>query len=95
MKFEMENCGGCRTCELACSFHLSGEFGFEKSALKIIPKESGDGYFVKIVDDVNEPYHCDACIGLEKPVCVQFCHHQDQLQEYIDQIKKQQYERRG
>ena len=90
MLFELKNCGGCKTCGLACSFHLSGEFGYEKSALKVITKDSGDGYLIKIIDDTNEPYHCDACVGLDEPMCVQFCHHKDQLLEYINKIKTQQ-----
>ena len=90
MEFEIINCGGCRTCELACSFHLSSEFGYQNSALKVVQKDNGDGYMILIITDLSEPVHCDTCLGLDEPVCVQFCHHKDILRDQILQLRIKQ-----
>jgi len=36
MIFEMASCGGCRTCEMACSFKHAGEFVPAISSIKIL-----------------------------------------------------------
>jgi len=95
MRFEMKDCGGCRTCELACSFRFSGEFCYDYSAIKIIVNDTGDGYFVELIGDPTAPFRCDACVDIDEPMCVQFCHHKDQLTEFIAEYTKSVLHREG
>ena len=80
MKFDMPSCGGCRTCEIACSFHHTGEFVPAVSSLKILEKEGGPGYLVMLKPAGDEEgYACDGCKGLDVPLCVEYCKEVDDL----------------
>jgi Fe-S-cluster-containing hydrogenase component 2 len=76
MIFEMEECGGCRTCELACGYHHTGIFNPSKSSLHVINR--GDyqpGFLIHIhLHDEGISLGCDGCIKLEQPLCVKYCH---------------------
>lgn len=81
MRFEMKDCGGCRTCELACGYHHTGEFNPKKSSLRIVDRNDNEpGFFIDIELYGNENLlACDGCHGLEKPLCVEYCHQEEEL----------------
>jgi Fe-S-cluster-containing hydrogenase component 2 len=84
MKFDMPSCGGCRTCEIACSFHHTGEFVPAVSSLKIVEKENGPGYVVVLnVDGDEGGLVCDGCEGLDIPLCVEYCKEVDDLYKIL------------
>lgn len=87
MKFDMPSCGGCRTCELACSFHHTGEFVPAASSLKIIEKEEGPGYFVYLREEgEGSGFACDGCEGLDVPFCVEYCRELDDLFKILQEF---------
>ena len=96
MKFDMPSCGGCRTCELACSFHLLGEFVPSASALKIEDKDDGPGYAVvlKEVADGDGPA-CDHCVGLETPLCMDYCREYDDLKIILERFRESRSPKNG
>ena len=78
--FEMASCGGCRTCELACSFHHTQEFIPSVSSLKVLDKENGPGYRVLLVrESSGESIPCDLCKNLDVPLCMEYCREMDDL----------------
>ncbi len=101
MKFDMPSCGGCRTCEIACSFHHTGEFVPAVSSLKIVEKEKGPGYVVALnVDGDEGGLVCDGCEGLDIPLCVEYCKEVDDLYKILreadkEKSKKQEAHQRG
>ena len=70
----MQSCGGCRTCEMACSFRLAGEFAPSSSGIRILERDDGLGFDVRFVPEGsgNGP-GCDGCPELDEPMCVQHC----------------------
>lgn len=80
MILEMPSCGGCRTCEMACSFHHTGEFNPDRSSLKILEKSGKVGYELLLLEE-NGPqgFACDGCPAEEVPLCVQYCREYDDL----------------
>lgn len=80
MRFDMPSCGGCRTCEMACSFHHRGEFVPTVSSLVILDKENAPGCDVVIVDRPDDQrVACDGCEKLDMPLCVEHCKESDDL----------------
>ena len=78
--FDMPSCGGCRTCELACSFHHTQEFVPSISSLKVLDKKAGVGYQVWLaIENCGESIACDGCKGLEVPLCMEYCKEMDDL----------------
>ena len=72
--FETTNCAGCRTCEIACSYHHRKLFQPSISSIEImeIPEKQGFNisFYVK-----NEGGHlsCDRCKDEEEPLCIKYC----------------------
>ncbi len=96
MKFEMDTCGGCRTCEIACSFHHSGEFNPSISSIKILDRSGGAGYDVLLLEeDSNEGKACDGCQDLEEPLCMEYCKEKEELQEMIGRVMERSGEKRS
>ena len=92
MEFQMPSCGGCRTCEIACSFHHRGEFIPSISSLKILDNRDNSGYSVLIVEEKNaESLACDGCKEEEIPLCVEYCREGEDLKKLIHEF----LERRG
>ena len=80
MIFDMPSCGGCRTCELACSFHHTGEFIPSVSSLRVLDREDGPGYRVLLVtENCGESIACDGCKNLDVPLCIEYCKEMDDL----------------
>jgi len=87
--FDMPECGGCRTCELACSFHHMQTFTPSLSSLKVLDKEEGPGYRVSLVADKNgERMACDGCKDLDVPACVEYCKEYDDLMEILSRFEE-------
>jgi Fe-S-cluster-containing dehydrogenase component len=84
MIFDMPKCGGCRTCELACSYHHRSIFNPGISSIVIHDKLPGQGYEVELVDkDSGTRIPCDGCEKLEVPLCMEYCKEQDELGKMI------------
>ena len=82
--FDMPSCGGCRTCELVCSFHHTQRFTPSLSSLKVLDKEEELGYRVSLVaEKKGERIACDGCKGLDVPVCLEYCREIDDLREIL------------
>ena len=89
MKFDMPTCGGCRTCELACSYHHTGEFTPARSSLKVAEKKDGPGYFISLKEEGDrEGFACDGCAGLDIPLCVEYCREVDDLYKILQDFEK-------
>jgi Fe-S-cluster-containing hydrogenase component 2 len=92
MVFEMPNCGGCRTCEMACSFHHTGEFNPSISSIRIVEIAGQEGFLIHLEEKPDGPTRmCDGCKGLSVPLCMQYCCESEALarilQEYIRKTK--------
>jgi Fe-S-cluster-containing dehydrogenase component len=74
MVVDTECCTGCRTCEMACSYHHKGIFCPSISSIEIIdkPKELGFGITFYMEPD-SDHLACNGCQGLEVPFCVKYC----------------------
>jgi len=90
--FKMASCGGCRTCEMACSFKHTGEFKPTVSSIKIKDKEDGLGFCVCLIEGGTEKsIACDGCVDLDEPLCLQYCEKQEDLKEIlVEFLKKNQ-----
>ncbi|MHB8773392.1 MAG: hypothetical protein ACYC7J_20570 [Syntrophales bacterium] len=87
MKFTMPSCGGCRTCELACSFHHTGEFMPAVSSLTIIEKTESPGYDVLLREEKEgKNLACNGCEGREVPLCVLYCRERDDLSQILQEF---------
>ena len=87
MIFEMPSCGGCKTCELACSFKHKKEFRPSISSIEIITKEKDYGYSVMLVEENDDQrIACDGCKDLDMPMCVQHCEKQEELQKILKEF---------
>jgi Fe-S-cluster-containing hydrogenase component 2 len=87
MIFHMASCGGCRTCEMACSFRHTGEFAPAVSSIRILDKADGHGFEVSLAEDGYEKRRiCDGCHGLEEPFCVQYCEKAEDLEAILKEF---------
>ncbi|MFH1490199.1 MAG: hypothetical protein ABII06_14945 [Pseudomonadota bacterium] len=64
---DIQKCYGCRTCELACSFHHEGVFALSLSSIKI-SRSNLTGKMGWKIDST-----CDSCVGEDQPLCVKYC----------------------
>jgi len=85
MPYEMPSCGGCRTCEMACSFHLTGEFAPSRSALHILEQTNAQGYVVTLTPSGGSGLPCRDCLNGKTPPCVQYCEKSQDLIRIIEQ----------
>jgi len=96
MKFDMQSCGGCRTCELACSYHHTGEFVPAVSSLKVAEKSDGPGYSISLKGEgAPDGFACDGCAGLEVPLCVEYCREADDLSRILQEFEKKNPAKKG
>lgn len=92
----MPACGGCRTCEMACSFHHRGEFNPEVASLQILDKANGPGYCLWLAEESDDPrIPCDGCKDLEMPLCVEYCKESDDLFEILQTFDQRRKEPEG
>lgn len=74
MIFETEACAGCRSCQIACSYHHKGVFSPSISSIKIINRPKEQAFAIEIYKEVgNGRLACDGCAGLEEPLCLKYC----------------------
>jgi len=66
---KQERCTGCRSCEIACSYHFSRTFQPSKSKIKVT-WDSCKGEMKISIGTM-----CDLCQGEKEsePLCVRFC----------------------
>lgn len=97
MIFDMVSCGGCRTCEIACSYKHTGEFKPAISSIKILSKEDELGYHVLLSEEGGpQSMACDGCPEHEMPLCVLFCEKGEDLKEILKEfVKKLESEKRN
>ena len=89
MIFDMPTCGACRTCEIACSYHHTGEFNPSVSSIKILDKQEGSGYSVLFIEKFDEQsIPCGGCKGMEEPLCMEVCKEKEALREMIETMRK-------
>ena len=89
MKYDMPSCGGCRTCEIACSYHHTGKFAPSVSSLKVLDKKMGEGFIIELLEkSKNNRYKCDGCEGLKEPLCIEWCKQKDDLRNFLDNFLK-------
>ena len=87
LPFDMPSCGGCRTCEMACSFHHRGEFIPAASSLKILEKKGEPGYIVLLKEEGDSSsFACDGCEGIDIPLCVEYCRELDDLFKILQEF---------
>lgn len=89
MKFEMPTCGGCKSCELACSYHHTGKFEPSASSLKVIDKGDFQGFKIELLEKNEEKsFACNGCKGLDEPLCLEWCKEKDALKKILDGFMK-------
>jgi len=87
MIFDFSKCGGCRTCEMACSYHHKGVFQPAASSLRILDKEHGSGFLLELEEEGDLiRTACDGCEGLPVPRCVEVCEEKEELENMIRQF---------
>ncbi len=89
--FDMPACGGCRTCEMACSFHHIQEFNPSVSSIKILNVEGAAPFRVWLVREGEAQgipgIPCDGCPDLLEPLCLEFCCKRDELKAILDEFR--------
>jgi Fe-S-cluster-containing hydrogenase component 2 len=89
MVFDMPSCGGCRTCEMACSFKHNGEFVPAVSSIKIMEKGDELGFQVILIKESDaQRKACDYCRDLETPLCVEYCTEREDLEKILKEFMK-------
>jgi Fe-S-cluster-containing hydrogenase component 2 len=87
MIFDMPTCGGCRTCEMACSFKHEEEFAPSISSIKIIDKKEGPGFLVLLLEATGKDgMACDGCKEFAVPMCMQFCRKSEDLKKILEEF---------
>lgn len=90
MIFDMPSCGGCRTCEMACSFKHRGEFIPAISSIKILDKKDAPGFLVFLAEDSQkQEIPCDGCKEFGIPMCMQYCRKSEDLKGILEEFMKQ------
>jgi Fe-S-cluster-containing dehydrogenase component len=88
--FDMPSCGGCRTCEMACSFHHKEEFNPAISSIRIVNQEGEVPFRVWLARDGEmlnpDEIPCDGCKGIAEPLCLQFCRKKEDLKKILDEF---------
>jgi len=78
LQIEHPRCVGCRTCELACSFHHTGLFKPSISSLRIFWDSMTKEIRVLQHDNLTDAekmkrFPCDLCKTEALPLCVKYC----------------------
>jgi Fe-S-cluster-containing hydrogenase component 2 len=85
--FDMPSCGGCRTCEMACSFKHEEAFVPSRSSIKILDKKDGPGFLVFLVEESGgQEVACDGCLEFGVPLCIQYCRESEELKRIIKEF---------
>lgn len=74
MIFDTEGCAGCRSCEMACSYHHLRLFRPSASSIKIVDESKALKFSIQLCDkDEDGRIRCDNCNGEDEPFCVKYC----------------------
>jgi len=60
-------CYGCRTCQIACSFHHTGSFWPDRSSIDVL-RNPQTGVIKWSIDST-----CDECKSEKEPLCTKYC----------------------
>ena len=72
--FEAAGCGGCRTCEIACSYHHKKVFSPSLSSIEVTDRLEEPGFTVSFhLASTNSHLACDGCKGEDEPLCLKYC----------------------
>ncbi len=87
MLFEMPNCGNCKTCEIACCYHHTGEFSWAPSSFRVKENPNGKSYLILIAEtNEGKEVACDGCKQEELPLCVEVCEEAEMLQGFLKEF---------
>ena len=87
MIFEMSKCGGCRSCEMACSYHHREVFQPSISSIQIVDRPKELAFAISLAEqDENRLIACDRCKGLDEPLCVKYCNDPDELKDILKEF---------
>jgi len=87
MIFNMPTCGGCRTCEMACSFKHRGWFIPAISSIKILDRKDGPGFLVFLAKEPGrQEMPCDGCEAFDVPMCMQYCRESEDLKGILEKF---------
>jgi Fe-S-cluster-containing dehydrogenase component len=84
-----EKCTGCRTCEIACSYHHKGVFGRKTSSVEIRRyEERGEFGLVLYLSHEGSHMACDCTPGDE--YCLKYCPEiaRDELRDLLREKKR-------
>lgn len=71
--YDTRSCTGCRTCEMACSFHHARLFRPSVSSIEVTGS-AAEGFKISLYQSPEKDRAaCDGCPELEEPLCVMFC----------------------
>ena len=87
--FESQDCVGCRTCEIACSFHHKKTFSPSISSIAVQRGQKATSYTTSFYDcDLNGHLACDKCQGEDEPLCVKYCNvlARDELKTFLKEF---------
>jgi Fe-S-cluster-containing hydrogenase component 2 len=78
LEVDVNQCIGCRTCEIACSYHHRRAFNPKMASLKIRTVEEGPGILVVLYKDfslqeMEKRLPCDCCQGESIALCKKYC----------------------
>ena len=72
--FGAAGCGGCRTCEIACSYHHKKVFSRSLSSMEVKERLEVPGFEVSFyLASTNNHLACDGCKGEDEPLCLKYC----------------------
>lgn len=63
----LDKCTGCRSCEIACSYHFNKVFNPDMSAIKVWRSNETGAIELWLTSS------CDLCENEEIPLCVKYC----------------------
>ena len=74
LKLFPDKCTGCRTCEIACSYHHVMAFNRKISSIEV-KRFVEEGLYEPVIykEAVARRKACDLCEGEEMPLCVKYC----------------------
>ena len=71
--YQIPNCTGCRSCEIACSFYHYKKFNPYLSSIEIEKDENSIVKARLFFKAIGERLPCDGCKNAEEKQCVKFC----------------------
>ena len=89
MIFETVHCTGCKTCEIACSYHHRGVFSPSISSIEIQSIPEDLAFKIRFYEKGDNGHlGCDQCQGLEEPFCVKYCNivARDELKAFLKRL---------